>query len=553
MARVFRAGLRGLAGFEKKLVVKQILPELASDPRFVELFVREATTVVSLSHPHIVPVYDLGLVDGVYFLSMEYVEGATLAEVLRSGPLSPALAAHVGAQLADALAYAHGRGGLVHRDVTPRNIMLDSGGHARLLDFGIAAPVEDAEGGEVFGSPGYMSPEQARGDAVDGRSDVFSLATSLYRALTGEEAFQRPGAGETRAALMAEQRPSLAGVVDDEVARCLEAALALRAEDRPDAQALGRSLRSWLSSEHPEGVTEELGARAETASLRTRDTRDADEDEDDHADDGPRTKSASVEVQTLATRPAFAAMLQDEPEEPSTRRMETRDGDVAAKAPAVRDGDVAAKAPAVRDGDVAAKAPAVGDGDVAAKAPAVGDGDVAAKAPAVRDGDLEPVPTSTPRSRAWVLGVIALSAAAAAIAFAPTTPDATPPAARTETRPPIAEDAAVQQLADAAALPGLPADAGESVHADAARSPTPERPMATLTITATPWATVRVDGRDVGTTPLRSHRVSAGNHTLSFDNPPLGRSLNRHVHVVGGRSLWIRVDLSRDPPSVVER
>jgi len=539
MARVFRAGLRGLAGFEKKLVVKQILPELASDPRFVELFVREATTVVSLSHPHIVPVYDLGLVDGVYFLSMEYVEGATLAEVLRSGPLSPALAAHVGAQLADALAYAHGRGGLVHRDVTPRNIMLDSGGHARLLDFGIAAPVEDAEGGEVFGSPGYMSPEQARGDAVDGRSDVFSLATSLYRALTGEEAFQRPGAGETRAALMAEQRPSLAGVVDDEVARCLEAALALRAEDRPDAQALGRSLRSWLSSEHPEGVTEELGARAETASLRTRDTRDADEDDDD-ADDGPRTKSASVEVQTLATRPAFAAMLQDEPEEPSTRRMETR-------------GEVAAKARAVGDGDVAAKAKAVGGSDVAAKAKAVGDGDVAAKARAVGDGDLEPVPTSTPRSRAWVLGVIALSAAAAAIAFAPTTPDATPPAARTETRPPIAEDAAVQQLADAAALPGLPADAGESVHADAARSSTPERPMATLTITATPWATVRVDGRDVGTTPLRSHRVSAGNHTLSFDNPPLGRSLNRHVHVVGGRSLWIRVDLSRDPPSVVER
>ena len=233
-------------------------------------------------------------------------------------------------------------------------------------------------------------------------------------------------------------------------------------------------------------------------------------------------------------------MLQDEPEEPSTRRMETR-------------GEVAAKARAVGDGDVAAKAKAVGGSDVAAKAKAVGDGDVAATAKAVGDGDLEPVPTSTPRSRAWVLGVIALSAAAAAIAFAPTTPDATPPAARTETRPPIAEDAAVQQLADAAALPGLPADAGESVHADAARSPTPERPMATLTITATPWATVRVDGRDVGTTPLRSHRVSAGNHTLSFDNPPLGRSLNRHVHVVGGRSLWIRVDLSRDPPSVVER
>jgi serine/threonine protein kinase len=103
MARVFRARLRGLGGFEKVLVIKQIRPELAKDPRFVELFVREANTLVSLSHPHIVPVYELGAAEGTYYLSMEYVEGATVLQMLDQGPLAPALVAHVGTQVSEAL------------------------------------------------------------------------------------------------------------------------------------------------------------------------------------------------------------------------------------------------------------------------------------------------------------------------------------------------------------------------------------------------------------------------------------------------------------------
>ena len=141
MSRVFRARLRGPGGFEKRLVVKQILPELAADPEFIKLFVKEANTLVQLSHPNLVPVFELGVVDDVYFLAMEWVQGATVDELLRQGPLPAALVAQIGAQIADALHYAHERFSIVHRDVTPRTVIVDATGYARLLDFGIAARV----------------------------------------------------------------------------------------------------------------------------------------------------------------------------------------------------------------------------------------------------------------------------------------------------------------------------------------------------------------------------------------------------------------------------
>src|SRR5262245_53137130 len=103
MSRVFRARLRGPGGFEKRLVVKQVLPELARDPGFIELFVKEANTLVQMSHPNLVPVYELGVIDGVYFLAMEWVEGATISELLEAGPLAPALVAQLGLHISEAL------------------------------------------------------------------------------------------------------------------------------------------------------------------------------------------------------------------------------------------------------------------------------------------------------------------------------------------------------------------------------------------------------------------------------------------------------------------
>ena len=159
MARVFLATLRGAGGFEKRLVVKQIRPELGSDQSFIQRFVAEAKTTVELSHANIVPVYELGAEQGIYYIAMEFCEGVSLAELLSAGAASPAEGAYIGVEICRALDYAHRKAGVVHRDVTPRNVMIDPEGMVRLIDFGIAAPTSSARSsGPAFGSPGHMPP-----------------------------------------------------------------------------------------------------------------------------------------------------------------------------------------------------------------------------------------------------------------------------------------------------------------------------------------------------------------------------------------------------------
>src|SRR3954447_17575224 len=164
MARVLLATLRGAGGFEKRLVVKQIRPELASDQSFIGRFVAEAKTAVELSHGNIVPVYELGVEQGTYYIAMEFCEGAALSQLLAQGPLSPAEGAYIGVEICRALDYAHRKAGIVHRDVTPRNVMIDSEGMVRLIDFGIARSADTDGAGQdpLFGSPEHMPPEQLR-------------------------------------------------------------------------------------------------------------------------------------------------------------------------------------------------------------------------------------------------------------------------------------------------------------------------------------------------------------------------------------------------------
>src|ERR1041384_3218777 len=213
MARVYLATLRGAVGFEKRLVVKQIRPELSSDDAFVRRFVEEAKNAVELSHPNIVPVYELGVELGVYYIAMELCEGLTLTEILNeTGPLDAAEGAYVGIEICRALDYAHRRGGIVHRDVTPRNVLLDEEGAVRLIDFGIAAPVTaagSAERIEVFGSPGHMPPEQLRGERLTPATDVFAVGALLIEAWTGRPPFRR-GSFEASADALKERLPSIA-------------------------------------------------------------------------------------------------------------------------------------------------------------------------------------------------------------------------------------------------------------------------------------------------------------------------------------------------------
>jgi TolB-like protein/tRNA A-37 threonylcarbamoyl transferase component Bud32 len=207
MAVVYRALLHGAEGFERQVVLKRILPELSRDPRFTDMLLAEAKLCARMHHPGIVQVNDVGEIDGQYFVAMELVDGFDLAMLLKrcydlGRPMPPGLAAWIGAELGRALGYAHALTGddkrpldVVHRDVSPSNIMVTTTGAVKLLDFGIAKMKhqiadERTRTGTLKGKIGYMSPEQADGESIDRRSDLFSLGIVLWEALTLERLFR---------------------------------------------------------------------------------------------------------------------------------------------------------------------------------------------------------------------------------------------------------------------------------------------------------------------------------------------------------------------------
>src|SRR5829696_7930684 len=190
MAEVFEGRDRLLS---RRVAIKVPLSQHAHDPEFAHRFRREAQTAASLSHPGVVAVYDTGSEDGTHFIVMEYVEGRTLKDVIRAeAPLYPDRAAEITADVCSALAAAHARG-LVHRDVKPANIMLMPDGRVKLMDLGIARAAASetlTQTAAMLGTAQYLSPEQAQGQAVDFRSDLYSLGCCLYEMLTGTVPFR---------------------------------------------------------------------------------------------------------------------------------------------------------------------------------------------------------------------------------------------------------------------------------------------------------------------------------------------------------------------------
>ena len=229
---------------DRPVAIKLLPPARSGDARLRESFLREARTAAKLSHPHIIPIFAVDEVGAYVFIAMAYVAGETLTErVHRRGPLGPSDAARVLREVAWALAYAHAQG-LVHRDVKPDNIMLeDASGRALVADFGIAGVVRGAaglDGGEVLGTPEFMSPEQALGEPIDARSDLYALGVVGYFAVSGK----LPFADDTAAAVLAKQvtepAPPIATVapgVPRRLAQTIDRCLAKDPAERPPSGA----------------------------------------------------------------------------------------------------------------------------------------------------------------------------------------------------------------------------------------------------------------------------------------------------------------------------
>jgi tRNA A-37 threonylcarbamoyl transferase component Bud32 len=272
MAEVLLATRQSLGGVEKLVALKRFRRQLfQSAPASIAMFLAEARLAAQLSHPNIAQIFDVGETDGDLYMAMEFVDGRDLREVVDTGrPVPPQLVAHIGVEVARALAYLHdardlrGRAlKIVHRDVSPQNILVDKSGRVVLIDFGVALAGEgelQKRRRKVAGNLAYMSPEQCYGEPLDGRSDLFSLGVTMWELLMGEALFRREETADTREALLRGEIPPLKDVPPSLDALAMRL-LSREREERPtSAGEVARDL---------DAILPQLGGRVSAAALGT--------------------------------------------------------------------------------------------------------------------------------------------------------------------------------------------------------------------------------------------------------------------------------------------
>ncbi len=253
MAELFLALHRSVAGFEKLIVIKRILPSMNQDQSFIEMLLHEARVAATLSHPNVVQIFDVGQVDGTYYIAMEHIHGEDIQAIVRGMkkmnvaefPLEHTISILLGT--CAGLAYAHDKRdldgaalGIVHRDISPRNIVVSFTGDVKIVDFGIAkSGTEPGEGdtpsGQLKGKAPYMSPEQASGQPIDWRSDIFAAGVMLFELTTGRRLFKGASEFETLKMICDKEYPLPSQVKEGyppELERIVMRALAKRREDR---------------------------------------------------------------------------------------------------------------------------------------------------------------------------------------------------------------------------------------------------------------------------------------------------------------------------------
>jgi eukaryotic-like serine/threonine-protein kinase len=566
MARVFLATLRGAGGFEKRLVVKQIRPELASDQSFIQRFVAEAKTTVELSHANIVPVYELGAEQGIYYIAMEFCAGVTLAELLGSGSVTPNEGAYIGVEICRALDYAHRKASVVHRDVTPRNVMIDAEGMVRLIDFGIASPASArSSNGPLFGSLGHMPPEQLRPGPLTPAADVFAVAVLLVEAWTGRAPFRRESLEASTRAL-AEPLPPLGDT--DPALGALEpliaSALAHAPERRPQtAEELARPLREFLRQNDLGDIARRLGERvnervrqlapgppgalagSSTGSISARVEQAP----------GPTTDRSATTAdrgtQTFATRDVafeWTAKIESTPPRhaagagPETQEIES--GVVGPSETGVAPRSVAGgRRYGLRSAAVALGASALsllGLADLWSR-PTV----PREVAPIARSGAIAALPPAPPLGRAASVRATTSASPAGLAAGDDESARAVLSTGAPVERPPVAPPASRARRAK-------PASGSERAPADE-RARTNDAPSARAELTADPVAWVEVDGVRVGRTPLRQLSLSPGLHRLGFISQLLGERLDATVTVAPRAALSVHADFTSATPQVYVR
>ena len=278
MAEVYMAKTSGIGGFEKVLALKVIHPNYAADEDFVDMLVDEAKLCVQLTHRNIAQVFDLGFVDGRYFIAMEFIDGKDLYQLMikcaaSSMPVPFDLVAYVGTEMANGLHYAHARSdnygrplNLIHRDVSPQNVLISHEGDVKLVDFGIAKANQrrqQTDAGVIKGKFCYMSPEQAWGEELDARSDVFACGICLYEMVSGQMLFMDGSALELLDKVRRADIPPLSSLRKDippELERIIHRALARDRDDRyMSAAEMQADLANFLHQNWPRFSSRQLG------------------------------------------------------------------------------------------------------------------------------------------------------------------------------------------------------------------------------------------------------------------------------------------------------
>ncbi len=278
MADIYLASHKSIGGFEKLLVIKRILPNLANDGRFVKMFLDEARIAAQLNHPNVIQIFDLGQIQGRFFIAMEYLSGESLSMIIKScrrhkQPFPSRLAAGMVMQAAEGLHHAHimtsadGKPlGIVHRDISPQNIFVQYDGGVKVVDFGIAKAIDRStrtRTGTLKGKYAYMSPEQVEGKDLDARSDVFALGIVLWECLASRKLYKQENDLELLKAVVDKDAPSPQLVnpsVPEPLANIALKALARKVEDRyQSAVELRNALATYLKTVKEDADTMAIG------------------------------------------------------------------------------------------------------------------------------------------------------------------------------------------------------------------------------------------------------------------------------------------------------